>query len=114
MFVTSCTYKQLLRECKLHVHYYFIVAFVACEPEGLSSGLEKSETSSLAQSIDYEVESVDGSSWVTEPPNMMEFDHKTPLGSKQCEMQLRYDVKVKVAFKRSLPHDAQKQRSSSS
>ena len=60
------------------------------EPETQSLGVEMSETSSVAQSIDYELESVDGCSWVTEPPNMMEFDQKTPLGSKQCERQLRY------------------------
>ena len=51
-----------------------------------------SETSSVTQSIDYDLDSIDGCSWVTEPPNMIEFDQRQPLGSKQCENQLRYDV----------------------
>ena len=62
--------------------------------------MEKSDTSSVAQSIDYELESIDGYSWVTEPPNMMEFDQKTPLGSKQCELQLRYDIEVDIRSKK--------------
>ena len=70
--------------------------FVADEPEASYLGVEKSETSSVAQSIDYELESIDGCSWVTEPPNLMEFDHKTPRGSKQCELQLKYDIVIKM------------------
>ena len=62
------------------------------EAESLVSGVEMSETSSVTQSIDYDLDSMDGCSWVTEPPNMIEFDQRQPLGSKQCESQLRYDV----------------------
>jgi len=73
-----------------------LASIKAEDPETPSSGVEKSDTSSVAQSIDYELESIDGYSWVTEPPNMMEFDQKTPLGSKQCELQLRYLLTVFV------------------
>eukprot|EP00795_Rhopilema_esculentum_P004641 gene4641-20920_t len=66
------------------------------QSEGMAGGIEMSETSSVAQSLDYELESVDGCSWVTEPPNMMELENKTPLGSKQCERQLRHLLKVFV------------------
>ena len=78
--------------------------FLAEDPETPSSGIEKSDTSSVAQSIDYELESIDGCSWVTEPPNMMEFDQKTPLGSKQCELQLRYDMALDTRSKKDYFH----------
>lgn len=67
----------------------FVYLILVEERENPSLGFEMSETSSVAQSIDYELESMDGCSWVTEPPIMMEFDQKTPLGPKKCERQLR-------------------------
>ncbi len=63
--------------------------------------MEYSETSSVTQSIDYEADSVDACSWVTEPISLIDVEQRAPLGTKTCERQLRYDSEFFLVYVRN-------------
>eukprot|EP00794_Sanderia_malayensis_P008016 gene8016-8875_t len=74
------------------------LASIKVEEDAGSNIKDFSETSSMTQSVDYEIESVDVCSWVTEPPIMIDIEQQRtlPLGSKLCERQIRHLLNILI------------------